>query len=173
MTLPHLARPFLALPLCLSLVACDGGENNESESASSTGADLDPDVIPTNSAQLLPWLMASYYTDWSAESDVHASSGPHGDVRTFINPELEMSLQAAAGEHPVGSAAVKELYSSGTLIGWAVMVKTQAQSAGGDGWYWYEKLGNSVEADGNGVGLCTGCHSAGSIDLFRSPYPLQ
>ena len=61
----------------------------------------------------------------------------------------------------------------GTRLGWAVMVKVQADSAGGDGWYWYETFDGAVYADGTGEGLCTGCHSGGGTDFFLSPFPLQ
>jgi len=49
-----------------------------------------------------------------------------------------------------------------------VMVKLQDDSDGGRGWYWYEGEGLA----GVGLGICTGCHSAGR-DLVRIPFPLQ
>ena len=57
------------------------------------------------------------------------------------------------------------------MLGWAVMVKTSA-AQGGDSWYWYEIYNGNIFADGEGVGLCTGCHSGGQ-DFFLSPWPLQ
>ncbi len=129
---------------------------------------------PTNSAELVPWLEAGEYLDWDAESAPHPSAGPHGTVRTFFNDVLTASFEAGASEHPQDAATVKELYDAGgSLDGWAVMVKVQADSAGGDGWYWYEVIGASVFADGTGVALCTGCHSGGGTDYVLSPYPLQ
>lgn len=139
----------------------------------------DGDTVPSNAAALFPFLQARAYDQFAVESGIHASSGPHGgNVRTFINDALADSLAAGNEQHPAGAATIKELYQSdgSTLNGWAVMVKTDADSAGGQGWYWYEIFSTTDSAnpvvDGNGVGLCTSCHSSGD-DYFRSPYPLQ
>ena len=99
------------------------------------------------------------------------------NARVYINGIMEASFKAGNKNHPKGSALVKELFSaSNALRGWAVMVKTDANSNQGKGWYWYEVLsttsGASPVADGNGVGLCTGCHSSGN-DYIRTSYPLQ
>jgi len=102
---------------------------------------------------------------------MHASP-IHGTVRVFVNPALFDSLQSAQASHPAGAAAVKELYSRGNVIGWSVMVKVQDDSAHGAGWYWYEGFGPSPGFSGNGLPVCTGCHSAGR-DYFRSQFPLQ
>ncbi len=134
-----------------------------------------PAEIPTNGDELLTWLEDGMYLDWPAESGVHdATNGsPHGRVRVFINGLLDDSLANAQPAHPMGAAAVKELYDGGdNFIGWAVEVKTDADSMGGDGWYWYEIINDSVIVDGNGQGLCTGCHSNG-VDFFTTTYPLQ
>lgn len=132
------------------------------------------ELPPTDSAELLPWLEAGEYLGWAAESAVHQSTGPHGMVRTFFNQTLVDSYEDGLAAHPQGSATVKELYTAGGQPnGWAVMVKVQPDSAGGDGWYWYELLGETVFADGTGVGLCTGCHSGGGVDYVLTPWPLQ
>jgi hypothetical protein len=130
--------------------------------------------VPTLGSVLRPWLEAGNYLDWPAESARHPSSGPHfGAVRTFLNPTVYASLQAGLSEHPAGSALVKELYGSGdALVGWAVMVKVQADSDGGNGWYWYERFGSSTFASGTGEPGCTNCHSVGN-DFIRIPFPLQ
>jgi hypothetical protein len=129
---------------------------------------------PTNGAELLPWLEAGEYLEWTAESGVHASTGPHfGGVRTFVNDALLGSLQAGAPAHPEGAAAVKELYGAGDRVGgWSVMVKVQADSAGGDGWYWSEIYQGNVYGEGTGDPSCTGCHGAGN-DYVLTPFPLQ
>lgn len=149
-----------------------------------TGATSDPstttgggdELPPTDSAeQLEAWLAGGVYKSWPAESQIHASTGPHGgNVRTFVNDALDASLAGAAAMHPQGAATVKELYGGGTdtIIGYAVMVKLAPDSANGDNWYWYERLDATVYADGTGVGLCTGCHEGGS-DYVLTPYPLQ
>jgi hypothetical protein len=139
----------------------------------STGADTsgNTDVPPTGARAILPWLEAGSYENWPAESDVHPSSGPHGSVRTFVNQTLFDSMAASSMVHPADSAAVKELYSGGTMIGWAVGVRLD-DGPGEQAWYWYELLNGSVVADGIGVGLCANCH-AGGTDYVLTPFPLQ
>ena len=128
---------------------------------------------PTEPEALLAWLQAGNYLGWAAESP-HQSAGPHGGrVRTFLDPTLFASLEAASGSHPAGAAAVKELYFNGdTVRGWAVMVKLQADSDEGRGWYWYETFGTGAPLEGVGLGICTGCHSTGR-DFVRIPFPLE
>ncbi len=141
-----------------------------------------PGAVPTADGPLNTYLQAGNYTQMPySESGRHASAGPHTTfglpVRVFMNAVLESSLRAGNASHPMGSEAVKEMYSAdGTLEGWAVMVKTNADSDGGKGWFWYEVA--SVEpnaapvASGNGVPLCFGCHSTGA-DYVLSDYPLR
>jgi hypothetical protein len=135
-------------------------------------------AVPASGMELFPWLQAGNYMGFTAESAQHASTGPHGgNVRTFVNPILFDALSSGSTDFPIGASAVKELWGNGSkLLGWAVFVKTQAASAGGSGFYWYENYSttdpSSPVADGNGVGLCTGCHSNGT-DFFKSPFPLQ
>ncbi|MCY1068675.1 hypothetical protein OV090_28305 [Nannocystis sp. RBIL2] len=154
----------------------DGGTTSGASTTSPASTTGDDDALPpTDSAeQLEAWLAAGVYESWPAESQLHASAGPHGgNVRTFVNPALAESL-AASGTHPQGAASVKELYGDGTdeIVGYAVMVKLAPDSAGGDGWYWYERLDTTVYADDIGVNLCTGCHGGGS-DYVLTPWPLQ
>jgi hypothetical protein len=90
---------------------------------------------------------------------------------------MDASLKAAKASHPIGASIVKEMYDgSGKLQGWAVMVKTSADSAGGKGWFWYEITstidGSKPVASGNGVPLCFGCHFTGR-DFVLTGYPLQ
>jgi hypothetical protein len=134
----------------------------------------EPQIPPTNGAELEVWLEAGEYLEWPAESGVHDSTGPHfGGVRTFVNDALYGSLDANATAHPEGAAAVKELYGAGgTVLGWSVMVKVQADSAGGDGWYWSERYQGNVYGEGTGDPSCTGCHGGGN-DYVLSPFPLQ
>lgn len=135
-------------------------------------------AVPTSGADIFPWLQAKEYANFAAESGQHASTGPHGgNVRTFLNPILFDALSSGSTNFPVGTAAVKELWGNGSkLLGWAVFVKTQADSAAGNGFYWYEVYSatdpSNPVADGNGVGLCSGCHSNGT-DYFLTPFPLQ
>jgi len=146
--------------------------------AKSTPADGKPVAgIPTDAAEMFTFLTSGEYKQWTAESAVHKSSGPHGMVRTFANETLTASLTAKNTEHPVGSAAIKELYKGDgtTLRGWAVELKASA-GAGGATWYWYEVFsttdGSSPVADGLNHSTCTGCHSRG-LDYVRAPFPFE
>ena len=134
------------------------------------------ELPPIDSAeQLEAWLAGGAYKQWAAESQVHASTGPHGgNVRTYVNAIALGSLASQQSEHPQDAAVVKELYGGGvdTLIGYAVMRKTAPLSEGGANWYWYERIDANVYADGLDVGLCSGCHGAGA-DYILTPYPLQ
>ncbi|WP_146662519.1 hypothetical protein [Enhygromyxa salina] len=171
---------------------CDSGDDEAGNDATETAGDTtdttgdttdttgdgdgDGDAaVPSNAAELLPFLEAESYAGFAAESAVHAATGasPHGDVRVFINATLDGSLADGNAAHPVGSAAIKELYMNDARVGWAVMVKTQADSDGGNGWYWYEIMNDSVIADGNGDMTCTGCHAGTGNDFFSTVYPLQ
>lgn len=145
------------------------------EDAGSQAPDVEMvELPPTDVFDLRQWLEDGEYLEWPAESAVHSSAGPHfGDVRTFVTPVLLASLEAGNSSHPVGAAAVKELYARGdTVRGWAVSRKRDADSAGGEGWFWYEYYDGQPKAAGNGVALCTGCHSGGD-DFVLTPYPLQ
>lgn len=136
--------------------------------------EADPELVPTDAESLLPWLLAEPYLDWPSEAAIHGSTGPHfGNVRTWVNPGLEASLEDGAASHPAGVAAVKELYGSGQeRRGWAVSVKLDDDSAGGDNWYWYEWFDGGIVASGAGNSLCTGCHGGGN-DYVLTPFPLQ
>jgi hypothetical protein len=139
-------------------------------------------IVPVTKDELFSYLQAGSYKDFAAqESDQHPTSGPHTKagwpVRVFLGPKLDASLNAGNVSHPAGSSVVKEMYdASGKLQGWAVMVKTSADSANGKGWFWYEVTsttdGSKPVAIGNGVPLCAGCHFVGR-DYVLTGYPLQ
>ena len=138
--------------------------------------DMKPGMVPASKDALFAFLQSGEYKSWAHESEVHKSRGPHFDVQTYINPALENSLMAQNKSHPKGAASIKEMYKEGSPTGWAVSVKTQANSDNGKGWYWYEVLsttdGDKVVAEGNGVGLCVGCHFPGK-DFIVTGYPLK
>lgn len=144
-------------------------------SGGSGGGEVAP---PTEQNAIFQWLQGGSYTGWKAESGVHPSSGPHGGgVRTFVNAALFDSLAAGNTVHPKGAAAVKELYGDGSAVeGWAVELKTADDSAGGQGWYWYEIYSatdpSNPVAAGNGKSLCFNCHDGGT-DYVLTPFPLQ
>ena len=149
-------------------------ETTSSETTTSAGECISP-IVPTESAALIDWLEGGEYASWEAETGPHPSTGPHfGAVRTFVDPCLAESLDAGDATHPIGAAAVKELYADGDVVlGWSVMVKVAAGS-GGDTWYWHETYQGSTLLDGVGEPACTGCHGGpGNADYFLSPWPLQ
>jgi hypothetical protein len=139
-------------------------------------------VVPVTKDKLFSYLQAGSYKNLAAkESGRHPSRGPHTKfgwpVRVFMGPKIDASLKAGNASHPIGSSIVKEMYDdSGKLQGWAVMVKTSDDSAGGKGWFWYEVTstidGSNPVASGNGVPLCFGCHSTGR-DFVLTKYPLH
>lgn len=148
----------------------------ETSTGDATTGAAEEELPPIESAELLEaWLAAGAYKQWAVESQVHASTGPHGgNVRTYVNAIALGSLAAQQTEHPQDAALVKELYGGGvdTVIGYAVMRKTAPLSEGGANWYWYERVDANVYADGLDVALCSGCHGAGA-DYILTPYPLQ
>ena len=141
-----------------------------------------PGAVPTGNRELHDYLRAGSYKQMPyMESSWHPSAGPHTKygrpVRVFVNEILGASLEAGNDEHPVGSETVKEMYSpDGDLEGWAVMVKTQNESDGGLGWFWYEATSTEPGADpfmaGNGVPMCFGCHTSGK-DYVLTSWPLR
>lgn len=165
-------RRFIAITALL-LTACPDPGGDDDGSADSTGGPPTGDV-PTDGATLAPWLSSESYSGWAAESAIHDQTGtsPHGRVRTYFNDTLNASFDAGNTNHTVGSAAVKELYDAmDTRLGWAVMVKV-SDGEDANSWYWYLDNGNMVAADGNGVGLCEGCHNPG-VDRVLTAYPLD
>lgn len=139
-------------------------------------------AVPTDVDALFSYLKKGSYKSLAAqESRPHPTRGPHTDlgwpVRVFLDPVINASLEAGNKSHPVGSSIVKEMFNDkGDLQGWAVMVKTQDDSAGGKGWFWYETTNTTNASDpvaaGNGVQLCQGCHSIGK-DFVLTTFPLQ
>jgi hypothetical protein len=139
-------------------------------------------VVPTDKDELFRYLKSGAYKEFAAqELGQHGSRGPHTNfgwpVRVFLDPMLDGSLAAGNAKHPAGSSAVKEMFDEdGDLQGWAVMVKTAQDSAGGSGWFWYEvtstRSGDDPFASCNGVPLCFGCHFTGR-DFVLTNYPLR
>ncbi|MCA9648977.1 MAG: hypothetical protein H6712_32285 [Myxococcales bacterium] len=161
------------LSMTLLAVSCtDSGDDGDTDAADGSGTGNTVGGVPVDAGELSMWLEAGSYSSWAAESGNHASTGPHGEVRTFFNDEMVASFDAGNTVHPVGSAAVKELYNgSGAEIGWAVMVKV-AEGEGANSWYWYLESSDTVTADGEGIPTCENCHVSGT-DRVLTPYPLQ
>ncbi len=166
---------FLGLGMS-TLLACGGDDPQGAGAGAGAGTGAGGSTgggVPTGAARLVPWLEAGEYLTWPAEDGRHESSGPHfGAVRVFVNDVLDTSLASGGLTHPANAAAVKELFGDGDAVrGWAVSLKRGGDSADGAGWYWFEIYDDTTFADGDGVSLCTGCHSGGG-DFFLSPYPL-
>jgi hypothetical protein len=111
------------------------------------------------------WIDAGHYADWQCETDPTtktdgaAAIHVHGKTRVCTNPRLQRA--SGGGEFPAGVASVKEVYSGDAISSYDVYLKVSADSAGGDGWYWY---GASARTSGLGLGTCTGCHGAADSD---------
>ncbi len=112
----------------------------------------------TNPAAIDAWLAAGSYKTgtWKCEAEPHAgrAPSPHGQNRVCSNAKLSAH---GAGEFPIGSANVKEIYTGANITGLAIALKTAAGA--GEAWFWYERLNGSVVANGLGVPGCAGCHS--------------
>ncbi len=143
------------------------------------------DRPPTDPEAIGRWLRAGGYLDWEPRSAVHRTD-EHGGARVLFNPLLAASFEAEAEQHPLGAAAVRELYEADLVTprGLALMVKVgegEALRGGGAspaedederGWFWYEVFSfdegaapTVAEVDAPG---CLGCHSAG-VDLVMPP----
>lgn len=142
-----------------------------------------PVVTPTPARPLAPdpgdpaatraWLQSFAYRTWTPMSELR-TTGEHGGERLFFNQTLAASWQARAAEHPIGSAAVRELWSAdlSTIKGFAFMVKTGPSGDLGEGWYWYEVFGTTEDARPTvaeaGARGCVGCH-AHAVDFVHDP----
>ena len=168
----------MRLPLSmLMLAACDGGAGAMPDAslpgfadAAVVGLDAAPEQLPPvdDLTGLETWLAAGHYLSWHCEKAPHPARPPgaHGSTRICSNEAL--SATSASSPFPVGAASVKELYTAGGQPnGHAVAVKLEADSAAGAGWYWYERLGGTLYANGSGVALCTDCH-AGADSTFAA-----
>ena len=151
------------------------------------GASGTAELPPMGAAAIEAWLKAGSYKSWTCESAVHAARAPspHGFNRICSNALIAGNAEGA-GAWPKGAAAVKELYAAATdatPVGYAVYVKTDADSAAGANWYWYERVpldssaphdAAGVVADGSGATgpaqqICVGCHNAAGADAAHTP----
>jgi hypothetical protein len=136
---------------------------------------------PQGEANVKAWLAEGYYKSWTCQPAEHpaVAPSPHSFNRICSNAII------SGGSPPfaVGAAAVKELYSDaadagGTVFGYAVYLKTAADTAadGGSGanWYWYEDnptldppggvVADGLGTSGNPLTICVGCHSKAGSD---------
>jgi len=128
--------------------------------------------VPTDAAALHEWLLPRPYLAWDGWSGVRESTVAEGGVRVFWNRTLRHSLDRRASHHPVGSAAVRELFEDDlkTHRGWSAMVKV-AQNGSPDDWLFFEVF--TPHAVGRpsvavrGARGCTTCHEDG-VDFIQS-----
>jgi hypothetical protein len=189
----NLVGPSLAFAL---FCACSSSSSPTTTSAmdSGSGSSTSAQTPPMGQAALVPWLATGEYKKWHCESAPHAarSPSPHGFDRVCSN-DLIATNATGTSDWPKGAAAVKEIYDSLTdksIVGYAVYLKTEADSAGGANWYFYEsepETGaaskdftptptNGIVADGLGSSgtaksICVACHMAAGSDAAHTPVP--
>ena len=125
---------------------------------------------PTGSDALAVWLEGGAYRDWHCEAAPHPARepSPHGTDRVCSNDALSAH---GDGPYPVGAANVKELFDDrGALAGHAVYRRV-LDGGGGESWYWFERAGGVLYADGLGGGgaprsSCVGCHQGAGPSRF-------
>jgi hypothetical protein len=169
-----------ALVLCVSSALCaacggaesaDDGEPSAGGESGGSGGVTGVDALIAEADALVAGLEDESYADFNAEAAPHESP-VHSLVRTFFNDVLVGSFESESASHPLGAAAVKEIYQSDgeTLRGWAVSFKVA--DAGNDrDWYWYEQFDDrSPAADARGASVCVDCHGAGR-DYVLTPFP--
>jgi hypothetical protein len=176
------------------LPGCDGGKNDDDGGGSTGSPTGDPTTDPTDGggddpAKVPPvtgktdvraWLAEGHYKSWTCQAGVvdPIPISPHGKQRICINGILK-GHGNTAGEFPVDSAAVKELYDAAgaEIVGYAVY-RHVTPGAGGETWYWFEEVpddspaphdADGIVADGLGSSgpakdICVGCHMAAGID---------
>jgi hypothetical protein len=130
--------------------------------AGTPGTSGDEETPPTgDAATVKAWLDTKAYAKWACEPAPHPGRAGTGHSANRICSNGLLSRHGA-GEYPVGAASVKELFdANGTLNGYALLLKTKP--GGVESFYWYENIGASVIANGQGdsgsaKSVCTGCH---------------
>lgn len=163
----------------LALAACSDDETDEGGRAGMGGGETDDDQTPPIGEDALEaWLDTGAFEDWHCEDETHEarSPSPHGFNRICSNDALAGNV-SGDDDWPEGAAAVKVLYESideTDPLGYAVYLKTDEDSAGGDNWYWYERIGDDIIADGMGdsgtaKSICVSCHVAAGSDPAHTP----
>lgn len=149
--------------------------------AMSLGCDVEPQArarTPDDPDELHAWLLDRGYDAWESDQGVLASEAG-GGARVFVSPVLADSLADGDDTHPVGAAAVREIYEPDltALRGWAAIVKLDDEAAtGADAWLWFEVIGTGPDiaplVAQTGAPGCATCHDEG-VDSVRSTLPLR
>ncbi len=149
-----------------TVLGCGGGTSDPNDSNPAVTDPGNAQTPPIGRANIEPWLSQGFYKSWHCEPGPHPPRpfGIHGQNRVCSNDLLSA---AGPGEFPVGSASVKEVYSGGNVVGYTVSRHTSAGTTGST-WYWYERVGSGSAFDGQGLGVCVGCHQAAGSDASRS-----
>ncbi len=119
-------------------------------------------------------LREGRHKDWEHWSAVGPTLGDKG-ARVYLNDTLVESLLRGSRKHPVGAAAVRELYAEDfeTLIGYSATLKVSDEDS--SAWHWFERLelapDSPPKVDTAGAAGCISCHQAG-IDFVQSTLPL-
>jgi hypothetical protein len=172
----NLRKKSVLLAVCMNLFACGSSDDDADGTLKLNFPNQGNAQTPptTGDAQLMnAWLNAGHYKSWQCEADAHTPKGPsmHGMNRVCSNDLVSAFTGKATDERPAGSAAVKEFWNAGKVIGRAAYVKTAAKSNNGDSWFWYVELeGMGVPANGfpaqDAVAktACVGCHTSAGSD---------
>jgi hypothetical protein len=168
----------IALALLLAAAGCSGNEDIGTGAVPGTGPG-DAQTPPTGGAKVEAWLAGGAYKSWHCEPAPHAARPVSGHAANRICSNDLLSAHGD-GEYPVGAAAVKELYEqyedgSTRITGYAVYL--HVKPGGGGTYYWYERAGDGVFADGLGVSgspkdTCVACHQAAGTDATRPGHDL-
>jgi hypothetical protein len=157
-----------ALALMFSLGCASAGDSTCAAGLACTG---DAQTPATGAlANIDAWLVKEEFARWKCEPKATGASrdDAHGANRVCSNNLMSAS---ANGDFPVGAANVKELFdSNGVRKGFAFAVKVKAGRAE-DTWYWYEKIGSRIVANGVSDSTCTGCHSKSPRDYVYVRVP--
>jgi hypothetical protein len=176
----------LCSAILISLAAACGSDDAKAPDASIAMSDSQTPPT-TGRVDIEQWIAGGAYKSWACEPAPHMFRlpSPHGFNRICSNGVLAAAA-TDTGIWPKGAAAVKELYASAdatTPSGYAVYLKTDADSAAGTNWYWYERVplssdaphdANGVVADGKGgagtaKSICVACHAAAGSDGDHTP----
>jgi hypothetical protein len=151
----------------LLFLACSGsdGKKTADPAPTSTGEEF----ADYEKATIATYLTGNGYKQWTGKKALY-TSGTHGSVQSYFNKALVDSLAAENTTHPVGAAVVKEILKGDTVLGHAVMVKSQSSSEA-TSWTYYEVLTSGTDIYGEGHSSCISCHQANQIADYVASKP--